>query len=82
MGVFRDCLNKNGYNFDDVSKIGHSALVPLKRRLFSNEGSDAIISAHEVTSKILSLDSKYIVDMVMWQNSNISRGEVIITSIL
>ena len=72
MGVFRDCLNKNGYNFDDVSKIGHSALVPLKRRLFSNEESDVIIYVHEVTSKILLRDSKHIVDMVMWENSNIS----------
>ena len=39
----------------------------------------------DVTNKILSRDSNYIVDAVMWRkfgNSGISMGEVIITSIL
>ena len=40
---------------------------------------------YDVTSKNLSTDSNYIVDVVMWPkfgNSSISMGEVIITSTL
>ena len=37
----------------------------LKIRLFSNNGYDVIISVHDVTSKILSPDSNYIIDVVM-----------------
>ena len=52
---------------------------------FWNKGYDVIIYVHDVTSKILSCDSNYIVDVVMWPkfgNSNISMREVIIISIL
>ena len=44
-----------------------------------------IIFFQDVTNKILSRDSNYVVDMVMWPkfgNSSISMREVIITSIL
>ena len=57
----------------------------LKLKVFRNKGNDIIISAHDVTNKILSRDSNYIVVMVMWPefgNSNISMTEIIITSIL
>ena len=57
----------------------------LKIKAFWNKGYDVIISVHEVTNKILSRDSNYIVDLVMWPkfgNSSISMREVIITSIL
>ena len=57
----------------------------LKIRVFWNNGYDVIISVHDVTNKILSRDSNYIVDVVMWPkfgNSSISMREVIITSIL
>ena len=57
----------------------------LKIRVFWNNSYDAIISVHDVTNKILSRDSNYIVDVVMWQkfgNSSISMREIIITSIL
>ena len=37
----------------------------LKIRVFGNNGYDAIISVHEVTNKILSHDSNYIVNVVM-----------------
>ena len=37
----------------------------LKIRVFSNNGCDVIISFHDVTSKILSRDSNYIIDVVM-----------------
>ena len=43
------------------------------------------MSLHDVANKILSGDSNFIVDMVMWPkfgNSNISMREVSITSIL
>ena len=57
----------------------------LKIKVFWNKGHDVIISVHDVTSKILSRDSNYIVDVVMWSKfgkSSISMREVIITSIL
>ena len=57
----------------------------LKIKVFWNKGHDVIISVHDVSSKILSRDSNYIVDVVMWSKfgkSSISMREVIITSIL
>ena len=56
----------------------------IKIKLFWNQVYDVIISAHDVTVKILSRDSNYIVDVVMWPkfvNSSISMREGIITSI-
>ena len=57
----------------------------LKITVFWNKGYDVIISVHDVTNKILSRDSNYIIDVVMWPkfgNSSISMRKVIITSIL
>ena len=57
----------------------------LKITLFWNKGYDIITSVQDVSNKILSRDSNYIVDVVMWLkfgNSNISMREVIIISIL
>ena len=57
----------------------------LKIMVFLNEGYDVISSAHDVTSKTLSRELNYIIDVVMWpkfRNSSISMSEVIITSIL
>ena len=57
----------------------------LKTKVFWKKGYDVIISVHHVTKKILSRDSNYIIDVVMWPkfgNSSISMREVIITSIL
>ena len=57
----------------------------LKIKVFWNKGYDVIIYVHDVTNKILSRDSNYIVDVVMWPkfgNTSISMREVIITSIL
>ena len=57
----------------------------LKIKVFWNKGYDVIISYHDVTNKILSRDSNYIVDVTMWpkfDNSSISMREVIIISIL
>ena len=51
---------------------------------FSKNGY-LIISAYDITNKILSCDSNFIIDVVMWLkfgNSSISMKEVIITSIL
>ena len=39
--------------------------TPLKIKVFLNVVYDVIIYVHYVTSKILSRDSNYIVDMVM-----------------
>ena len=56
----------------------------LKIKVLWNKCYDVIISAYDVTNKILSRDSNYIVDVVMWPkfgNSSISMREVIIISI-
>ena len=65
------------------AKMATSGL--LKTTKFWNKGYDAIISVDDVTNKILSRDSNYIVDLFMWpkfSNSSISMKEVITTSIL
>ena len=57
----------------------------LKIKVFWNKCYDVIIYVHDVTNKILSLDSNYNVDVVMWTkfgNSSIDVREVIIVSIL
>ena len=49
-----------------------------------NKGYDVIIPVDDVTNKILSRDSNYIVDVSMWPkfgNSSISLREVITASI-
>ena len=62
-----------------------ATLDPLKTKIFWNKGYDVITFVYDITSKILSRDTNYIVDAVMWPkfgNSRISMREVIITSIL
>ena len=57
----------------------------LKIKLFWNKIYDVIFDIHDITSKILSHNSNYIVDVVMWPKfgySSISLREIIITSIL
>ena len=57
----------------------------FKKNVFWKKSYDVIISVPGVTSKILSLESNYIEDVVMWPkfgNSSISIREVIITTIL
>ena len=57
----------------------------LKITVFWNKGYDVIISVDDVTDKILSRDSNYIVDVFMWPkfgNSSISMRKVITASIL
>ena len=60
-----------------------ASLSLLKRKIFWNKGYDVKISANNITNKILSRDSIYIVDVVLWAifgNCNTSMREVIITS--
>ena len=38
----------------------------LKIKVFWSKGYEVLIFAHDVTSKILSRDSNYILDVVMW----------------
>ena len=48
----------------------------LKIKIFWNKGYDVIISVHDVTNKVLSHGSSYIIDVLMWPkfgNSVISR---------
>ena len=45
------------------AKLGTPGLLKIK--LFLNKSSDVINSVHDVTNQILSLDSNYIVDVVM-----------------
>ena len=56
----------------------------LKIKVFWNNGYDVIIFAHDLNDKILSRDSNYTVDVIMWPkfgNSRISMKEVITASI-
>ena len=64
-------------------KMANSGL--LKINVFWNRGYDIISFIHEVTNKVLSRDSNYVVDAVTrpkFGNSSISMKEVILTSIL
>ena len=57
----------------------------LEIKVFLNKGYDVIILLYDVTSKISSFNSNYIIIVAMWPkfgNSSISLREVIITSIL
>ena len=66
-----------------LAKIATLVLVQIK--VFWNKSYDVIISVHDFANKILSHDSNFIVDLVMWPklgNSSISMREVIITAIL
>ena len=57
----------------------------LKMTVFWNKGYDVRISVDNVTHKILSRDSSYIVDVFMWTkfgNCSISMSKVMTTSIL
>ena len=57
----------------------------LKIKVYWSKGYDIIISFHDITNRILSHDSNYIVEVVMWpksNNSSISITEFIITSTL
>ena len=56
-----------------------------KINVFWNKGYAVIIHVRDITNKILSPDSNYIVDVVMWPmfgSSSISMREVITISIL
>ena len=57
----------------------------LKIKIFWNKGYDVINPVYDVTNKVLSRDSNYIVDVMMWPkfgHSSISMREVIVTSII
>ena len=56
----------------------------FKIKVFQNNVYDVITSVHDLTNKILSRDSNYIEDVVMWPksgNSSISLTEVILTTV-
>ena len=65
------------------TKIATSSLLKIK--VFWNKGYDVMIYVNDVTNKILSCDSNYIVNVVMWPefgHCRISMREVIIILIL
>ena len=65
-----------------AAKTAAPALPKIK--VFWNKGYYVLYSAYDFTKKILSDDSNYIMDVVMWPkfgNSSICIREVIITSI-
>ena len=61
--IFNNFVNKNGYNFDEVSKLATPGILKLK--ILQNKGYKVIIPDYDVTNKILSRDSNDIVDVVM-----------------
>ena len=57
----------------------------LRIKVLWNKGYDVIISVYGVSNQILSVESNYTVNLVMWRkfgNSSTSMREVIFTSIL
>ena len=63
------------------AKFATPGLFTIK--IFWNKGYDVIIPDYDVTNEILSHDSNYIADMVLWpkfDNSTIFMREAIITS--
>ena len=57
----------------------------LKITVFWNKDYDVIIPVDDISNKILSRDSNFIVDVFMWPkfgNSSIPTREVITTSVL
>ena len=48
--VCKDCFNKHGYNFDDVSKTDTLGLLRIK--VFWNKGYDIVTFFYDVTNKI------------------------------
>ena len=48
------------------AKLASPGLLTIK--IFQNKGYDVIIPDYDVTNKILSRTSNYIVDVVMWQS--------------
>ena len=67
-----------------MMSVKMATLGLLKIKVFWNKDYDVIISVYDVTSKILSNDSNYIVNVVMrpkFRNFSISTREVIIPSI-
>ena len=76
---FKDFLIKKVTILMMSAKIATPDL--LKITIFWNKGYDVIIYVHDVTIKISSCDSNYIMDVVMWPKlgkSNISIREVMI----
>ena len=60
-----------------------ATLSLLRIKMFWNKGYDVAMFTHEVTNKVLSHDSNYIVDVVMrpkFGNCKISTTGVVITS--
>ena len=65
------------------AKLATLGLLEIK--IYWSKDYDFKIFVHDFTNKILSRDSNYIVDVIIWpklDNSSISLREVIITSIL
>ena len=74
--IFKDVINKHG--FDDIGKNGYSR--PSENIGILEYHTQYYV--HDVTNRILSCDSNYIVNVVIWTkfgNSNTSIREVIVT---
>ena len=74
-------------NMVTISMMSAKMATPglLKIKVFWNIGYDVILFVQDFTNKILSRDSNYTVEVVMWPkfgNSSISMTEIIITPIL
>ena len=74
-------------NMVTISMMSAKMATPglLKIKVFWNIGYDVILFVQDFTNKILSRDSNYTVEVVMWPKfgiSSISMRKAIITSIL
>ena len=62
--AFKCSFNKNGFNFNDDSKICFSRASEVKG--IFNKAYDVVSFAYSVPNKKLLCDSNYIVDVAMW----------------
>ena len=83
LGFLKICLINLAIILMMAAKMATPGL--LKTTVFWNKNYDVIIFVDNVTNRILSRDSNYVVDVFMWPkfgNCSISMGEVIRTSFL
>ena len=82
--VFEDKYSLNKYGYNLMMSVKMATIDLLKIKLFWNKVYDAIVSGYNVNNNVLSSDSNYIIEVIIWPkfgNSSISMREVIITLI-
>ena len=61
----KDCILIHNFFFFLMLPVKLATLGLFKIKIFQDKGYEVIISFHDVTNKILSRDSNYVMDVVM-----------------